>query len=114
MTEHASTSPADDAQQATSGRGAVALAVVAVVVMVAAPARVWLLAAVHGATDPSTAGSLTAFWLVAGLLPTVVGVITWLLLRRRPPGRRFVLAATAACLVGFVTIIPITPYVFAF
>lgn len=98
----------------TSSWWAVAVASVAVLVLVVAPARVWLFAGTQSFVDDDYSWSLKLFWLVAGLLPTIVGVVAWRLLRTRPARRRFVLAATAACLVGFLTLIPITPYLLAF
>lgn len=98
----------------TSRRWAPVVMAVALLVFVGAPARVWLLAAAHSVGDSTVPGNLLVLWMFLGLLPLAVGVLSWLALRRRPAGRRFVVAALWACGVGLLTMFPITPYVFAF
>jgi hypothetical protein len=93
---------------------AVAVMAAAFVVLVMAPARVWLLAAAASLDDGDVAGHYRALWVVLGLAPTAVGAVAWFALRRRTPRQRFVRTALWACAAGLLTIIPITPYVFAF
>jgi len=93
---------------------AAALMVVALLVLVVAPARVWLLAAEQRVNDVAVSGHYLGLWVVLGLTPTVVGIVAWLMWRRSAPRRRFVLAALVASTVGLLTMVPITPYVFAF
>jgi hypothetical protein len=87
--------------------------VVATLVLVGLPARVWLLAATGSLSDSAVPATLRALWLLLGLLPAIVGVVAWLALRPRPARRRFVLAALWACGVGLLTMVPITPYLIA-
>lgn len=90
------------------------LMALAVLVFIAAPARIWLHAAAVSVGDATVSGSLLALWTFLGLLPITVGSVAWFTLRQRPAVRRFVLAALWACPVGMLTMIPITPYVFVF
>jgi hypothetical protein len=85
-----------------------------VVLLVAAPARVWLHAAYVSAGDAAVPPGLRLLWAFAGLLPATVGVAAWLAYRSRSNRHRFVLAAIWACSVGLATMLPISMYVFAF
>jgi hypothetical protein len=90
------------------------VAAIVALLLVAAPARVWLHAAFVSAGDASVPGTLRLLWTFASVLPAIVGVIAWRVFRSRPTRQRFVLSAAWACCVGLLTMLPITLYVFAF
>lgn len=98
----------------TSARWAPWAMVVVLLLLVAAPARIWLHAAVVRAADPAVPPALRLLWVAAGLAPTLLGIATGFVLRRRPARRRLVVAALWAATLGLVTILPITPYVYSF
>jgi hypothetical protein len=97
----------------TDRRWAPWVAAAVALLLVAAPARVWLRAAFVSAGDASVPGSLRLLWTFAGVLPAIVGVIAWRVFRSRPTGPRFVLSAAWACCAGLLTMLPITLFVFA-
>ncbi|MFN8157076.1 MAG: hypothetical protein U0R68_06645 [Candidatus Nanopelagicales bacterium] len=97
-----------------SSRWAVAVMVVALVLFVAAPARVWWHVVFVSIGDASVEPVLMLFWVVMAFAPITVGLVVWWRLAGRNPRRRFVVASICACVVGAMTMVIITPYLFAF